>query len=140
MMRRIDRARATRSLGALRAVFAAPALRPLHVAWAASYAGEAIATVAFGVLAYRAGGAEAVALLVAAQMLPALVLAPVLSALGEHRRRERLLLAVDSARAALAVGATALVWLGAPRGIMFALAGALTVAGAVSNPPRRGLL
>ena len=44
---------------ALLAVFARPALRRVQVSTAGSFAGDAIAAVAFGVLAYRAAGPEA---------------------------------------------------------------------------------
>ncbi|HEX3455430.1 MAG TPA: cyclic nucleotide-binding domain-containing protein [Gaiellaceae bacterium] len=127
-------------IGALLALHSRPALRRIQTAWAGSFAGEAIAAVAFGVLAYRSAGATGVAFLVAVQLLPTAVLAPVLVAVAARMRRERLALAVDMARALIAAVAAGLSSAGAPREALFALAAALTIATAVSNPPRRALL
>src|SRR5262245_57372167 len=126
-------------VAAFRAVAAEPALGQLQLAWGCSYAGEAIATVALGVLAYRAAGPGGVALLVAVQMLPAAALAPVLSGWGERHRRERFVAAIDATRALIAVAAAGLAGLGVPRPALFALAAGLTIAGAASSPGRRGL-
>jgi hypothetical protein len=127
-------------LGALVSLHARPPIRRILSAWAACFAGEAIAAVAFGVLAYRAAGATGVAFLVAVQLLPTAALAPILVAIAERMRRERLAFAVDAARAAVAGLAAVLSEVGAPRETLFALAAVLTVGTAVSNPPRRGLL
>jgi hypothetical protein len=127
-------------LSALRAVHARPELRRLQAAWAGSFAGEAIAAVAFGVFAYRSAGPTGVAFLVGIQMLPSAFLAPLVSAALQRMQRERLVLAVDLVRTLGAAGAVALSEAKAPREALFALAAALTVASAVGNPPRRGLL
>src|SRR5262249_61417820 len=87
-------------LGALVALQARRPLRRILAAWGACFAGEAIAAVAFGVIAYRSAGATGVAFLVAAQLLPAAVLAPILVALADGVRRERLAPVVDAIRAA----------------------------------------
>ncbi len=127
-------------LGALLSLHSRPPLRRIQTAWAGSFAGEAIAAVAFGVLAYRSAGATGVAFLVAVQLLPTAVLAPILVTVGGPMRRERLALVADVGRAGVAAVAAALSEVGAPREALFALAAALTVGTAVSNPPRRGLL
>jgi MFS family permease len=126
-------------LGALLALHARPPVRRILVAWGACFAGEAIAAVAFGVLAYRSAGATGVAFLVAVQLLPTAILAPLLVALAERVRRERLAFGVDVVRTAVAVVAAVLSEVGAPREALFALAAVLTLGTAVSNPPRRGL-
>lgn len=115
-------------------------MRRILAAWAACFAGEAIAAVAFGVLAYRSAGATGVAFLVAVQLVPTAAFAPFLVALAGHMRRERLALTVDVVRTAVVAAAAALSEAGAPREVLFALAAVLTVGTAVSNPPRRGLL
>lgn len=117
-----------------------PPVRRILTAWAACFAGEAIAAVAFGVIAYRSAGATGVAFLVAVQLLPTAVLAPTLVALAARMRRERLALTVDVVRTFVAGLAAVLSGAGAPREALFALAAVLTVGTAVSNPPRRGLL
>jgi MFS family permease len=130
----------TSRLAALRAANARPALRRLQAAWGGSFAGEAIAAVAFAVIAYRSAGASGIAFLVGVQMLPAAVLAPILTAAGRRLERERLVLAADLVRLVIVGAAAALSEAGAPREVLFALAAALTVSTAVSNPPRRALL
>ena len=127
-------------IGALLSLHARPPLRRILAAWAACFAGEAIAAVAFGVLAYQSAGATGVAFLVAVQLLPTAALAPLLVAIAERLRRERLAFAVDVVRAAVAAVAAVLSEAGAPRPALFALAALLTLGTAVSNPPRRGLL
>ena len=74
------------------------------------------------------------------QLLPTAVLASILGAAGSRFRRERLALAVDFGRTAVAAAAAVLSASGAPREALFALAAVLTVGTAVSNPPRRALL
>ncbi|HST26093.1 MAG TPA: cyclic nucleotide-binding domain-containing protein [Gaiellaceae bacterium] len=127
-------------LGALKRLNTRPPVRRILTAWAACFAGEAIAAVAFGVLAYRSAGATGVAFLVAVQLVPTAILAPLLVTVAEDVRRERLAFAVDVARAAVAAVAAAASEAGAPREVLFALAAVLTVGTAVSNPLRRGLL
>lgn len=126
--------------GALLALHSRPPLRRVLAAWAACFAGEAIAAVAFGVLAYRSAGATGVAFLVAVQLLPTALFAPVLVAIAGHMRRERLALSVDVVRTRVVAAGAALSEVGAPREALFALAAVLTIGTAVSNPPRRGLL
>jgi MFS family permease len=124
---------------AIRSVAAEPALRRLLLAWGGSYSGDAIAAVAFGLLAYRAAGAGGIAVLVAVQMLPAAVLAPVLARWGERHDRERFVVAVDAARGLLAAGAAALAAAGVSHAGLLALAAMLTVATVASSPSRRSL-
>jgi len=131
---------ATGRFAAIHALGSRPPVRAILSAWAACFAGEAIAAVAFGVIAYKSAGATGVALLVAVQLLPTAVLAPVIVAMAERVRRERLAFAVDLARAAVAAVAAILSEASAPREALFALAAILTIGTAVSNPPRRGLL
>jgi hypothetical protein len=75
---------------------------------AGSFAGDAIAAVAFAVLAYRAGGPGGVALLVAVEMLPAASLMPLVSRAADKMPRERLLSAIDGIRLVLAFAVFAL--------------------------------
>ena len=126
-------------LEAIRSVAAEPALRRLLLAWGCSYFGEAIAAVAFGLLAYRAAGASGIAVLVAVQMLPAALLAPVLARWGERHDRERFVVGVDASRALLAVAAALLADVGVTHAGLLALAAALTVATVASSPSRRAL-
>jgi MFS family permease len=117
-----------------------PPLRRIQVAWAGSFGGDAIVAVAFGVLAYEADGARGVAILVAAQMLPAAFLAPLMSAATHRFPRERLLLAIDLVRSLVAAVAAVLAAAHAPSWILLVLAATLMTATAVSNPARRALV
>ena len=134
-----------RMLGARRALpFAfvrkSPPLRRIQIAWAGSFGGDAIVAVAFGVVAYEADGARGVAILVAAQMLPAAILAPLVSAWTHRLPRERLLFGIDVVRALVATAAAALAAADAPSWILLILAATLMTATAVSNPARRAIV
>ena len=118
----------------LRASWARPAAsQRIRVSTAGSFAGDAIATVAFGVLAYRAGGPGGVALLVAAQMLPAALLVQFVSRAADRVPRERLLVAIDLSRLALAAVACVLESTGQPRVALLPFAAGLTTATAASK-------
>jgi len=117
-----------------------PPLRQIQIAWAGSFGGDAVVAVAFGVLAYEADGARGVAILVAAQMLPAAILAPLVSAATHRMPRERLLLVIDLVRSVVAATAAGLAAAHAPTWILLVLAATLMTATAVSNPARRALV
>jgi MFS family permease len=92
------------------------------------------------VLAYRAAGAGGIALLVAAQMLPAAALVPFVNRAADTMPRERLLLLTDLGRLVVALAACALESTGQPRLALLPLAAGLTVATGASNSVRRALL
>src|SRR5215207_4647061 len=81
-------------------------LRRAQLAFGAMWAGEWAATVALGVIAFRDGGAGALALVGAARMLPAALVAPFAGVLADRGDRERTLAGVGLARALL-LGAAA---------------------------------
>ncbi len=136
-MRRPDVRRRFEPFGFVRK---SPPLRRIQIAWAGSFGGDAVVAVAFGVLAYEADGARGVAILVAAQMLPAAILAPLVSAATHRISRERLLLAIDLVRSVIAATAAGLAAAHAPTWILLVLAATLMTATAVSNPARRALV
>ncbi len=76
-----------------------PALRRAQASFGLMWAGEWAATVALGVIAFRDGGAGAVALVAAARMLPAALVAPFAAVLADRSNRERTLAGVGLARA-----------------------------------------
>ena len=90
---------------AFRAVAAQPGLRRVEIGWAGVVTGESIAQIAIGVLAYNVAGIGGLGLLVALQMLPSALLAPMLATLGDRFRRERLMLGCDGARLVIALAA-----------------------------------
>jgi hypothetical protein len=130
----------TRRAGMFWTMSRRPALRWLTVAWAGATAGDAMAVVAFSIIAYHAGGPGGVAGLVAAQMVPAAIVAPLLVAVTHRMRRERLGAVVDVSRVAMAAAAAVLTeasW--GPHAALFALAAGLTIANAASNVARRAI-
>ena len=69
-------------------------LRLVELAWGASIAAEWAHFVALGVFAYSEGGTAAVGVAGLVRMLPAAVVAPLASSLGDRFRRERFLAAI----------------------------------------------
>ena len=139
---RLPRALAARlsgSLSASRAALVNPAMRRLQGAWAASTIGEYVSVVAFGVVAYRAGGPAAVGVVGVVQMVPSALLNPVTALLGDRYRRERVVVACDAVRAAAMVGATGAVAADAPLAVLYVLAAVLGVAGAGLYPAHTAL-
>lgn len=126
-------------LAPFRSVWRNRALRRVQASWVGSYTGDGIIAVAFGVLAYNAGGPKGVALLIAAQMLPAAALAPVVSAATRGVHRERLVLAIDAVRALVAATAAALDAVHIPNAYLVVLAAVSMTATVVSSPARRAL-
>jgi predicted MFS family arabinose efflux permease len=136
-VRILDVRRALQPFGFVRK---SPPLRRIQVAWAGAFGGDAIVAVAFGVMAYEADGARGVAILVAAQMLPAAIVAPLVAAATHRFPRERLLLGIDLIRAVVAAAAAMLAAAQAPNWILLVLAATLMTATAVSNPARRAVV
>jgi MFS family permease len=117
-----------------------PALRRAQVSFGLMWAGEWAATVALGVIAFRDGGAGAVALVAAARMLPAALVAPFAAVLADRSNRELTLAAVGLARA-LALGiAAAVLAAGAPVGWVYVLVAVATVAQTLYRPAHSALL
>src|SRR5262245_16623255 len=76
-------------------------LRRLELGRGWAVTGEAIAAVGLGVYAFTESGALAVAGVVALQMLPGALAAPVFAAAADRFRRERVMLVADGCRALL---------------------------------------
>src|SRR5262245_5285834 len=91
---------------ALHAAMRNSCIRRVELAWGASIAAEWAHFVALGVFAYAAGGTAAVGIAGLVRMLPAALVAPLASTLGDRFRRERFLVVVALLGAA-ALGASA---------------------------------
>ena len=125
---------------ALRAAMRNPGIRRVELAWGAAIAAEWAHFVALGVFAYDAGGTAAVGVAGLARMLPAAVVAPLASTLGDRFRRERFLLAT-AAVAAAALGASALVFFTVrSEALIFALAAVIGVASTLFRPALQAIL
>src|SRR4029077_2964761 len=99
-------ARIRQAAAALRVAVANVDVRRAELAWGASVAAEWAHFVALGVFAYDHGGSTAVGIAGLLRLLPAAVIAPFASSLGDRFRRERFLMGVVLlGTAALAVSA-----------------------------------
>jgi hypothetical protein len=114
-------------------------IRRAELAWGASVSAEWAHFVALGVFAYNHGGSTAVGLAGLMRLLPAAVIAPFASSLGDRFRRERFLMGV------VLLGAAALVVSAAgalmdDRIIVFAAASAVGVCSTLFRPALVALL
>jgi len=132
--------RLSESVRAFRAVFANPALRRVEIAWAGSETGKWMYVVAIAVFAYRAGGAQAVGIVMLIRVVPAAVIAPFAAVLTDRFRREHVMLFADVSRAVALVGAALVVSFSLPAEIVYGLAGCVTILGTTFRPAQSALL
>jgi MFS family permease len=134
------RERLTESAFAFGAVFRNPDLRRIELALAGSVTGEWAYAIALAVYAFDRGGAAAVGLVGLIRFLPAAVSAPFAAVLGDRFRRGSVMVASDVLRA-LAMAAAAVAALGgAPAGVIYALAGFVSVVSTAFRPAQAALL
>ncbi|HUI36106.1 MAG TPA: MFS transporter, partial [Gaiellaceae bacterium] len=132
--------RPAQATAALRAAMRNPGLRRVELAWGAAIGAEWAHFVALGVFAYGAGGTTAVGVAGLARMLPAALVAPLASTLGDRFRRERFLLGIAAVGAAALV-ASALVFFIAPsEPLIFALAAVIGVSSTLFRPALQAIL
>ena len=84
-----------------------PGLRRAQLAWGGFHVAEWASLVALSVVAYEADGTAAVGLVLFARMVPSAFVAPLVAAVGDRYRRERILLVVHAVRALACAGAAA---------------------------------
>jgi Cyclic nucleotide-binding domain/Major Facilitator Superfamily len=128
------------SLRALRGVLRNPDLRRLELAWVGSVAGDWSSAVALGVFAYQSGGAAAVGVVGAIRFIPSAVAAPFAAILGDRYRRARVMLASDTTRALAMSGAAVVVLIDGPAGVVYGLAGLVSVVSTAFQPAQAALL
>jgi len=128
------------SAAAFRINLRSPALRRAQLSFGLMWAGEWAATVALAVIAFREGGAGAVALVAAARMVPAALLAPFAAVLADRARRELTLAGVGLARAVALGAAAAVLAAGAPVVWAYVLIALATVAQTLYRPAHSALL
>ena len=102
-------------------------LRLVELAWGASIVSEWAHFVALGVFAYDAGGVTAVGIAGLARMLPAAVVAPLASSLGDRYRRERVLVATALVGACALAGSAAAFFAGGNAPLVYALAAVIGI-------------
>jgi MFS family permease len=125
---------------ALADVFRSPELRRVECAWAGYYVADWSAFVALSIYAYHFGGAAAVGVLGLVRALPAALGVPAGSAVADRTRRERVLFAVQSARAVALAASAAVVAEGGPHWAVFLLAGVTAGVGAAYRPAQLALV
>ena len=132
--------RALEPVRALRDALANPNLRRAELALGSYLTGEWAYQVALAVFAYDLGGASAVGLLWFVQMIPAALAAPFSSLLADRFPRERVLLAINIAKATVVAAVAALAQADAPAGPVFALAAIAAVTSAAFRPTNWALI
>jgi MFS family permease len=117
-----------------------PDLRRAQLSFLGAWTAEWAFTVALGIVAYRDGGATALGLVGLLRMLPAAVLAPLLSPLADRGRRERVLIVVSTLRGIATGAAAVVVALSGPAVLVYALAVLSTIAATLFRPAHSALL
>ncbi len=130
----------SRSLRAVAVVFRNPEMCRLQLAWAAQSLSIWAFAISLGVYAFDAAGATAVGIAGLVRLLPGALASPFAGVIGDLRSRRAVLVASASAAGALLGGATAAAALGAPLGVVFALAGLFTVATSPYMPAEGALM
>jgi len=132
--------RPAQAAAALHAAMRNSCIRRVELAWGASIAAEWAHFVALGVFAYDAGGTAAVGIAGLVRMLPAALVAPLASTLGDRFRRERFLLWTATVGAA-ALGASAVVFFTVKsEALIFALAAVVGVTSTLFRPALQAIL
>ena len=117
-----------------------PDLRRAQLSFLGAWTAEWAFTVALGIVAYRDGGATALGLVGLLRMIPAAVLAPLLSPLADRGRRERVLIVVSTLRGIATGAAAVVVALAGPAALVYALAVLSTIAATLFRPAHSALL
>ena len=121
-------------------VFRSPELRRVECAWAGYYVADWSAFVALSIYAYDFGGAAAVGVLGVVRALPAALGVPAGSAVADRTRRERVLFAVQCARAVALAASAVVVAEGGPHWAVFLLVGVTAGVGAAYRPAHLSLV
>lgn len=126
--------------GRIAAGFASPDLRRVQVAWAASTLGHFAFLIGLVVIAFHAGGASAVGLLMLLRMVVAAVASPLTAPLADSRSRRAVMVVSDLVRAGMIV-LLALAAGGHPSlAVVYLLAAAIALVGAPFRPAQAALL
>jgi MFS family permease len=132
--------RPAQAAAALAAAMRNPGIRRVELAWGAAIAAEWAHFVALGVFAYGAGGTVAVGIAGLARLLPAALVAPLASTLGDRFRRERFLL-VTAAVGSAALCASAVVFFTTKsEALIFVLAAVVGVSSTLFRPALQAIL
>jgi MFS family permease len=128
------------SARAFHAVFANRDLRRIELALTGSVTGEWAYAMALAVFAFERGGATGVGLVGLIRFLPSAVAAPFTAVFGDRFERRRVMVVADVLRAAATGAAGAAALLGTPAGVVYALAGLVSVVSMAFRPAQAALL
>ncbi len=135
----MGRGRASRSLAALRAVFANAALRRVELAYVLFLIAKWGTRLAILVFAYQRGGTAEAGFVAVIGLIPSALTAPMASVFGDRFRRERALLAGYAVQT-LAVGATAASLLAeAPTAVIYPLTAVVSGSMTLTRPLQSAL-
>jgi hypothetical protein len=123
----------------LRVAASNPDIRRAQLAWGVTISAEWAHFVALGVFAYSHGGSTAVGIAGVVRLLPAAIVAPFASSLGDRFRRERFLLALVLT-GGVALGVSAAGALLDDRVLVFGAAAAVGVCSTLFRPALMALL
>ena len=126
--------------GAFTSNFRNPNLRRAQLSFLGAWTAEWAFTIGLGIVAYRDGGATAVGLVGLLRMVPSAILTPLLSPLADRGRRERVLILVSLLRGVVTGAVAAVVAVGGPTPIVYALAVLSTIATTLYRPAHSALL
>jgi MFS family permease len=130
----VGRRRRSRTLDAVRAVFANHDLRHVELAYLLFIAARWGSRLAILVFAFERGGAPETGLAAVIQLVPAAVVAPLASTVGDRIRRDRALLIGFAVQTAAAGGtAAALLW-SAPIAVVYALTAVMAASMTITRP------
>jgi MFS family permease len=132
--------RPAQAAGALAAVMRSPNLRRAELAWGGSIAAEWAHFVALGVFAYQAGGTRSVGIAGLVRLLPAALVAPLASSLGDRFRRERLLFATALIGCLALAGSAVAFFAGRNEAAVYALAAVVGISSTLFRPALQAIL
>ncbi|HEY7660700.1 MAG TPA: cyclic nucleotide-binding domain-containing protein, partial [Actinomycetota bacterium] len=130
----------SRSLEAVRTVFASFELRRVELAYLLFYVARWGMRVAILVFAYERGGVEGASLVAVVIEVPAAVVAPFASIIGDEIRRERALLAGYAAQAAALAGTAAAIYMDAPLALVYGATAVAAGCMTLTRPVQSALL
>jgi MFS family permease len=128
------------SLAAFRAVLGNPGLRLVESAGALAETGKWLYVVALLVYAHGVGGATAVGLVALIRVVPSAIVGPFTAVLADRLPRERIMFTTAVVRAFLFAGGAAAVALELPAGLVYAIAGLVTILATVFRPAEAAIM
>jgi MFS family permease len=127
-------------LSVFRAAFENPVLRRVGIAYALFGAAEFGTWITLLVFAFGHGGPSASLLMVAVQLIPCVAVGPFLGAIADRRRPSRVLCLGYGLQAVSLGSVAAVIGLGAPTVVVFALAPLTAISFTVTRPSQAALL